>query len=240
MKRRGAHSLYGSTNESFGIPDAPHPAQPNRPAMETPLPIHLNRPEPDALPDAGPTSPSTATPRAGGTPRSQAGGACGMAQGGDAAFTGPFYSNDALILGNSFRKGQPKALDGVVGQRLADALAVWECFGGAWMRDAPLLLRFEDFDLVASRGEDGRLALWTGAVDTARRIDMVQRGSADACLNDRLCPAWKYERSLSVGIGSQVLQVAAATDELLVLDLESGRLVLECGPDGLRHRFEGR
>ena len=197
MERRGAHPLYGSTDESFGIPDGPISAHPDQPA-------------PNASRSA------------------------------DRRSAGPFYDKGALILGESFREGLPGALDGVVGQRLADALAVWECYDGAWMRDGPLLLRFEDFDLVASRGEDGGLARWQGIVDTARRIGMARCGSADAYLNDRLCLSWKYDRSLSVGIGSQAIQIAAATDELLVLDFEDGGLVLECGPNGLRHRFEGR
>lgn len=197
MERRGAHPLYGSTDESFGIPDASALAYPNPPASDASRPA-------------------------------------------DRRSAGPLYDKGALILGESFRKGLPGALDGVVGQRLADALAVWECYDDAWMRGGPLLLRFEDFDLVASRGDDGGLALWQGIVDTARRIGMARCGSADAYLDDRLCLSWKYDRSLSVGIGSQAIQIAAATDELLVLDFEDGGLVLECGPNGLRHRFEGR
>lgn len=197
MERRGTHPLYGSTDQSFGIPDASNLSDPNPPVSD---------------------DPCSSTRRA----------------------AGPFYGNGALILGESFREGEPEALDGVVGQRLADALAVWECYDGVWMRGGPLLLRFEDFDLAASRGDDGRLALWQGAVDTARRIDMERSGSDGSYLNDPLCPCWKYDCGLSAGIGSQALQIAAATDELLILDFENGGLVLECSPDGLRHRFEGR
>lgn len=184
MERQDARMLYGNTNESSSIPDAP--------------------------------------------------------RSGARHFVGPFYSHGALILGNSFCESQPDALRGVVGQRLADALTVWEGYRNARMRNTPLLLRFENYDLVAAQGPNGELALWRGAVDTSCRIAAASQASAAFHLNDQFCFTWESERNLLAGIGSQVLQVAAATDELLVLDFENSRLILESVPDGLCYRLEGR
>ncbi len=84
--------------------------------------------------------------------------------------------NDALErTGQSApaRCNDDAALDDTIRQYLADVLTVWECYRDQQMAGAPLLLRFEDFDLVIAASENDDLIFWRGAVNT-NKVDPPQ------------------------------------------------------------------
>lgn len=74
---------------------------------------------------------------------------------------------------------------------LADALTAWECTEGEPISGAPLVLRFEEFDLVA-RAQGNELEVYLGTVNTAQ----PPQGAP--------CPAWVPSEELTGAIGQQV------------------------------------
>lgn len=142
---------------------------------------------------------------------------------------GPAYdSAGRLVLSGSFRRDNANALDGLIGCRLADALVVWECCEGKRLAAAPLLLRFEEFDLAFSAGADDAGAFWRGTLDTGRSMRMrADATDADAEANERACPAWVSEPSLWRLAGAQVVQAPARERGRCAIAFDEAELVLE-------------
>ena len=100
----------------------------------------------------------------------------------------------------------------------------------------PLLLRFEECDLVAALAEpDEGLALWKGAVDTSLKVKAVANSSLEAEeQNDRLCLAWTTTPMPSKTIGQKVLSIHLERNTRLVLVLEESRILVEARCESVR------
>lgn len=107
-----------------------------------------------------------------------------------------------MALHEPFRPGRTHAPGNVAGQYLADALTVWDCYADQELEGAPLLLRFEDFDMVFSAGQEGDLAFWQGSVGTSHAAKAADGGRTEA-IDSRFCPAWVPAPALSGVIGEQ-------------------------------------
>lgn len=142
---------------------------------------------------------------------------------------GPVYdSTGRLVLADSFRRDDASVLDNLAGCRLADALVVWECYEGKRLAAAPLLLRFERFDLVFSTGADDAGAFWRGTLDTECGLRACAGATeADAKANERTCPAWVSEPSLWRLAGAQVVQAPAREKGRCAIAFDEAELVLE-------------
>lgn len=69
---------------------------------------------------------------------------------------------------------------------VADLFCVWDCDAGSWLAGSPLLIRFEEDDLLV-KVEDGHAVLTAGAVDTGDTSALpvlcaTVPPQADACL----------------------------------------------------------
>lgn len=151
---------------------------------------------------------------------------------------GPAYDIDgSLVLRESFQVSCSRALDGVPGQYLADALTVWDCLAKRRMERAPLLLRFEDFDVVFSADSEGRLAFWQGSVDTSGSMKVAVGGSSEAPDNDRVCPAWVPASTLSKIVGSQATGIIETDDTSALVCFGEDNLHLKSRRDAILYRL---
>lgn len=147
---------------------------------------------------------------------------------------GPAYDIDgSLVLRESFQANCSRALDGVQGQYLADTLTAWDCLSNRKMENAPLLLRFEDFDVVISADSEGCLAFWQGSVDTSGSMKVVADSFNDASDNDRVCPAWMPVPALYEIVGSQATGVIEATGASVFICFGEDSLHLEGRRDAI-------
>lgn len=145
-----------------------------------------------------------------------------------AAQAGPVFDMDgAMVLGESFRADDATPLDALMGQYLADAFVLWECWDDCEEKASPLLLRFEEFDVVCSAGEDSLLALWSGALDVSAPVKAVRDERDDAGQNARTCYAWERPVDLSALTGCLLDRIARTAAGALVLEFDDGRLCLE-------------
>lgn len=155
---------------------------------------------------------------------------------------GPAYDEEgSLILAKSFKASASDALDGIAGQRLADAFAIWECYSDQQAGNSPLLLRFEACDLVAAIGEDGLLSLWKGAVDTSSKVRSAADGfPSGSCESDELCLAWVAIRSLSKTMGQQASSIHLDGKQCLLIRLEETRIRIGVRCRSLRIAIENQ
>ncbi len=109
-----------------------------------------------------------------------------------------------------------------VGDYLADAFGVWDCEGCGWVGGAPVVLRFEEADLVVARaplcaGDDsadsipGSLNAWRGSVDVEEPV--LRRGAVDL-FDDGLpgggaCLQWARLSGCSPCIGGRLVRFEA-------------------------------
>lgn len=105
----------------------------------------------------------------------------------------------------------------IVGSHLADVLTLWDQRTRAYLPGAPIVLRFETFDLVAFVMREPYIALYFGNLETETPVATLQ---------------WRSLRPCSYAIGRQVRDVAIALDDRgllteaeVVLD-DGGRLLL--------------
>lgn len=111
------------------------------------------------------------------------------------------------------------------GDYLADAFIAWDFFVDAPIPNAPLVLRFDECDLVAYRALGGELAVCAGAVDTSLPPASLRRDAEDCC------PAWVVAGPLSCAFGQRACRAFRTAKDEYVIELEgcSIRLSLEGG-----------
>lgn len=151
---------------------------------------------------------------------------------------GPAYDIDgSLVLRESFQANCSRALDGVQGQYLADTMTAWDCLSNRKMENAPLLLRFEDFDVVISAYSEGRLAFWQGSVDTSGSMKVAAGNVSDASDNDRVCPAWMPVPALYEIVGSQATGIVEAAGTSIFICFGEDSLHLESRRGAIFYRL---
>lgn len=163
--------------------------------------------------------------------------ACALA----AKASGPRYEGGRLILSSSFAAPCAPQLSRITGSYLADVLWVWEGEDGQWEHKAPLILRFETCDVVVC-AQAGKLtlALWTGRIDTSRRIDRQRNDTlAHREENDRSCLQWLSYQPLHTAIGHRAVRAETwRQGARFAVDLDFGwTLVMSAGKEGLAYEF---
>lgn len=203
MSKDTRHFLYGDTNESSCVPDAS--VTTGNPPAETGSGASSAE-EPSARPLTSEPRATTST-RTVTTFMSDA--------------TGPAYDTDgALVLDPSFKnepaQNGPDAENAAVsapvlleGRRLVDALMLWDAYRNDWALESPLLLRFEDGDVVLSyqavRTTCGHITWWEGSLDTARPVRILPQGNPhNDEVNDQECLQWAPVPSWDKALGQQV------------------------------------
>ena len=123
----------------------------------------------------------------------------------DVRDVGPVYDVDgALILAESFSAGGSTALGDLHGARLADAFCIWECYADARAKESPLLLRFDDFDVIAVASPQGPRAVWRGVVDTSAAVKAVRADANESeRVNDASCLIWKRVLNWKSGMSAE-------------------------------------
>ena len=78
---------------------------------------------------------------------------------------------------------------------LAEVFRIWDCDTQCWLHNSPILLRFENDDLLIWI-EKGRLAANRGSVNTANAMLFISDpdgiNAADVCLTWRVDHSWDY------------------------------------------------
>lgn len=83
---------------------------------------------------------------------------------------------------------------------LADVLCVWDCYEQKWLEDAPVILRFENRDVVMAQSKlSGYIAQGFGDDETERLILTELNDSNNAY---ETCFCWLSPQSASASIGS--------------------------------------
>lgn len=119
----------------------------------------------------------------------------------------------------------------LIGDHLADALVVWECYRDEPLEHTPLVLRFGACDLVVSTANGDTLALRLGSVDTTQTPEIA----APAC--EELCPAWMPADALADALGQRVMGVAIQK-AICELTLEDCRIRLAARGSAVEIRVE--
>lgn len=174
--------------------------------------------------------------------------------------SGPKLAQGALVLDGSFRCGNAETLGGgapedasvepssatgilesLENDYLADVLWVKECFEDAWVHEAPVVLRFESNDLVATPQPDGRIGLWVGQLDTAAPILSCDGSTEEGRQrNEAACLAWLPYAGPCAPIGSKfsvmrVLHADAAGGTAIELAFEEGQAIVLSNTTGKLH-----
>ncbi len=110
-------------------------------------------------------------------------------------------------------------LSSFIGDYLVDAFGVWDCDGCGWVRDAPVVVRFEEADLVVAQGRAcagddvfvpgsafAVLSAWRGSVDNeAPVVPRDSRAPERALPGDRPCLQWARIRGCSPIVGDRLV-----------------------------------
>lgn len=155
---------------------------------------------------------------------------------------GPVYDEDGvLILNNSFAFTGPhdfKTPINLEGQYFVEGFMVWESFDNTWMCENPLVLRFEDFDLVVSRqDQNAGLNLWQGSLDTQACLNLAPSNSlANKLLNGDYCMRWLRYTPLGCFIGNRVVRAnlqTAHTSGCIEITFDNGSTIQIKNDSGL-------
>lgn len=131
-----------------------------------------------------------------------------------------------LVLSASFKAPSATCPSTLIGQTFVDALVIWECYGDLPAAAAPILLRFDDADLVVSPYDSG-IALWTGALDTTAPIVMLPDDTPSRKEeNERTCLCWEKLPTLADALGQTVTAIRTSPDALTI-ELETITLTIE-------------
>ena len=140
---------------------------------------------------------------------------------------GPVYDQaHSLVLSASFKASSPASPGTLTGQALVDASIIWECYGDIPAKGTPMLLRFDDADLVVSPHDSG-IALWAGALDTAAPIAMFPDSTpANKEENEQTCLCWEELPALADALGQTVTAIRTPPNALTII-LEAATLTIE-------------
>lgn len=131
-----------------------------------------------------------------------------------------------LVLSASFKAPSPTDPSTLAGQTLVDALVIWECYGNLPAAAAPILLRFDDADLVVSPHDSG-IALWIGSLDTSAPIVMFPDDTpSNKEENERTCLCWEKLPTFADALGHTVTAARTSPDALTIA-LETTTLTIE-------------
>lgn len=125
------------------------------------------------------------------------------------------------------RPDRCETLGSVEGQALADAFGVWDAQAQEWLPYAPLLLRFEDTDLLLQPSVDGtRVHAALGSVPTTLPLRLARPETAEQeRLNQELCLQWMRCSDLSGLAGQRAVFARLLTDggqTFAAIDFEDG------------------
>ncbi len=86
---------------------------------------------------------------------------------------------------------------------LADVLMVWDCYEQAWVEETPIILRFENVDVLIQRPEDisndaDRSFIALGSEAEILEKEKPCEASVDACI------CWRRAEDLSFLIGRKI------------------------------------
>jgi hypothetical protein len=207
MSETTRHFLYGSTNDSSCVPDAS--AVTDNSLIEE-------------------SSPGSSTP-SGSAPSPSESTGCVFDADGDLVLTASF-GGGAAPTASPFTPS-PVSIEG---RYLADALALWDSYRNGWMPASPLLLRFEDGDVVFSRTSDrashdnAHIVWWEGSLDTGRPVRLLPSDAPDADeVNDQVCLQWVPLPHLAHVLGQQVTDTLAR-DRGIDIAFENASVHLTC------------
>lgn len=131
-----------------------------------------------------------------------------------------------LVLSASFKTPSSTDPSTLTGQTLVDALVIWECYSDLPAAGAPVLLRFDDADLIVSPHDSG-IALWTGALDTtAPIVTLPDDTPSHKEENERTCLCWEELPALADALGQTVTAICTSPDALTIT-LETATLMIE-------------
>lgn len=137
------------------------------------------------------------------------------------------FASEALTLDADAITGTSTALADLTGRYLVDALKPWDSYHDNWALESPLLLRFEDGDIVFSCDEEGQIRTWSGEMDTSRPIRMYPQGTPEADeANDRYCLQWAPLSLLGPAYGCEVLDAVDNSSNGIDIDLEDSYIHL--------------
>lgn len=121
-----------------------------------------------------------------------------------------------LVLSASFKAPFPTDPSTLTDQTLVDALVIWECYGDLPAAGAPVLLRFDDADLVVSPHGSG-IALLAGALDTAAPIVTFPDDTpSHKEENERTCLCWEELPAFADALGQTVTAICTSPDALTI------------------------
>ena len=104
-----------------------------------------------------------------------------------------------------------KALEG---QYLAEVLEVWECYDDFPLHNSPILLRFEEIDLLVVSDDTGKLSLWLGAIDTEQCLDDFQTQPENEDIDQpEHCLYWMSHPELQELVGQQAYSITRTENE---------------------------
>ena len=104
-----------------------------------------------------------------------------------------------------------KALEG---QYLAEVLEVWECYDNFPLHNSPILLRFEEIDLLVVSDDTGKLSLWLGAIDTEQCLDDFQTQPENGEIDQpEYCLFWMSHPELQELVGQQAYSITRTENE---------------------------
>ncbi len=82
---------------------------------------------------------------------------------------------------------------------LADVLMVWDCYEQKWLENTPIILRFENSDLIVAPKADGIRTVSFVRSDTQTLLDAFTADSD----NNRTCSCWLHWNQGSNYIGEE-------------------------------------
>ena len=120
------------------------------------------------------------------------------------------------------------------GMCFVEVIRLWDCDEQRWMPQAPAVIRFEDDDLLAWRGEDGCAELrWGPVAATGRPEETELAGLSSWIADDETCLTWRRDPAASRFAGEAAVLLSVSRSEEggdscdLIFRFEDGELRVE-------------
>ena len=132
-------------------------------------------------------------------------------------------------------------LRGLAGQYLADAFIVWDYYRDEALPHTPLLLRFEEYDVIVLAESTGELSFWKGGSNTQNDLQESLVSLPPKIKRAEICLGWTGTPSLTKAIGQQVQAVRITNKrEKVLIHLETVDIVLAGHKGSVHVTLEGR